>query len=334
MSYPSSSPPRAIGGLFAAVAFILLSATGLAAQEGAIAGEVVDATSLEPLSGAQVFIPGTNIGALTDAQGQYRLEGINPGQVDVRVRLIGYQSPTQTVQVEAGQTVTADFQLEVSAISMDEVVVTATGEQRRREVGNAIAQIGAADLAEKRASSTFESLLQGQATGVTIRASSGSVGTSNDFKIRGVTSITLDNTPLVFIDGARVSNANDQEGGPPDFNDFFVGGQTGSRLNDLNPSDIESIEIVKGPSAATLYGTEAAAGVILIRTKRGQDGETRWTFQGEAGGNWDATEWPAAAYNPTDDPTLPIPGAKDTVYTMNLMEGEPGIEDPFRTGLM
>lgn len=320
--------------ILSALLLLALAAGAARAQEGTVAGQVLSGTTAEPVSGAQVFIPGTSLGALTDADGRYRIAGVPPGQTEVRVSMIGQRAPVRTVTVQAEQTVTADFELEVSAISLDEVIVTATGEQRRREVGNALGKIDAEQLSERRAPASLDDLLQGQATGVTIRKSSGSLGTGNDLKIRGVTSITLDNTPLVYIDGARVSNNNEQEGGPPGFNEFFVGGQTGSRLNDLNPEDIESIEIVKGPSAATLYGTEAAAGVILIQTKRGREGETRWNFRAETGVTRDVTEWPDVAYNPTFSQLAPLPGAKDTVYTMNLLEGEnPGIDDPFRNGL-
>lgn len=309
----------------------LAAAAPLAAQQGAIAGTVVDGASLRPVESAQVFVPRTSLGVLTDEEGRYRIENVPVGPVDLHVRVIGYGEVVRTVEVRAGQTATVDFRLDISVVSLDEVVVTAVGEQRRREVGNAIGRVDAEELVRTKPSRSFEELLQGEMTGVTIRKSSGSVGTGNDLKIRGVTSITLDNTPLIYIDGARVSNANVQEGDPLN---FFTGGQSGSRLNDLNPDDIESIEIVKGPSAATLYGTEAAAGVVLIRTKRGRRGDVRWTFNAEAGGTRDIADWPNVGYNPTDDPSLVLPFAKDTVYTMNLMEGRhPGIEDPFRVGL-
>ena len=220
---------RGVGGSVAALAGALalfLATSPTVAQEGAVAGRVVEGSTLQPVQGAQVFIPNTNLGTLSGEDGRYRIGGISPGTWTVQVRVIGYRTASQEVQIQAGQTATADFELEVTAISMDELVITAVGQQRRREVGNAIADIDAEEVVQKRNPTTFDDLLQGQATGITVRKSSGSVGTGNDLKIRGVTSITLDNTPLVFIDGARVSNDNDSQGG---INDFFVGGQGGSR---------------------------------------------------------------------------------------------------------
>ena len=162
-----------------------------------------------------------------------------------------------------------DFSLLVSAVALDELLVTATGLQRRRELGNAAVAIQVDDELERAAPVNLTSLLQGRATGVQILQSSGTVGAASTIKIRGNGTISLSNTPLIYIDGARVSNS--VQSGPG------VGGQTTSRLNDLTLEDIESVEIVKGPSAATLYGAEAAAGVIRITTKRGRSGITEWT---------------------------------------------------------
>lgn len=229
-------------GAMALVAALL--AVPAAAQQTAVAGTVVSGSTLEPLAGVQVSIDGTSLGALTDADGRYRISGAPTGDVTVRARMIGYQSGTQTAQVTAGQEVTVDFELAVAAVNLDELVVTATGELRSREIGNAISQLGTEDVA-KAVPTNLMTLLQGRSTGVTVRQSSGSVGTASSIKIRGATSLGLDNTPLLYIDGARIDNSNQMDAG--------VGGQNYSRLNDINPEDIESIEIVKGPAAATLY---------------------------------------------------------------------------------
>ena len=171
-------------------------------------------------------------------------------------------------------------------------------------------------------------LLQGRITGVQVLQSSGTVGAASTIKIRGNGTLSLSNTPLIYIDGSRVSN--NVQSGPG------VGGQTTSRLNDLALEDIASVEIVKGPSAATLYGAEAAAGVIRITTKRGRSGIAEWTFRSELGANWDGTDWPATVWNPRSffDPLQDVselfapgvipPGTNfatipDTLYTMNLL---------------
>jgi len=320
---------RLLRATVAPAALLLLAAAGVKAQEGTVTGRVTDRSSLAPLAGAQVFLPGTQLGTLTDDKGDYRITGVPPGSHELRVRLIGYKSEVRNVTVEEGGTLTADFQLSVSAVSLEEVVVTATGTQRQRELGHAVSTIDAASQVRKSESQSITNLIQGNATGVSIRQSSGSVGTGATIKIRGNSSIGLDNTPLIYVDGVRVSNANDVS--TPNFT-LDVGGQQPSRLNDLNPQDIETIDVLKGPSAVTLYGTEAAAGVILITTKKGREGQTRYNFRAEVGGNWDATRWGSRAFNPATD-FASLGFGKDTVYLMDLLDGEPGVQPPFRTGL-
>lgn len=317
-----------VSGLTAG-ALALLLFVGIASveaqQRGTITGTVTDANTLEPLSGVQVFVPGTDLGSLADEDGTYRITGVPAGEVRVRARLIGYRESTRTVDIAPGETVEQNFELSVSAVSLDEVVVTTTGEQRRRELGNSVSSINAAEEVEKSQTSNIQDLIQGRATGISITRSSGTVGTGSDINVRGTGSISLSNSPLLIIDGAYVSN--DQTTGPG------VGGQDASRLNDINPDDIENIEVIKGPAATALYGTGASSGVIQITTKRGRSGAAQYTFRAEGSANWDPTDWPAVAYNPVEDPLVPLPFAKDTLYTMNLMEGAPGFEDPFRTGL-
>ena len=281
------------GGLVAGLAlhFVLLPTSFLEAQQtGSVTGTVTDAASLRPVSDARVFIVGTAVQAFTNVEGSYRLSEVPAGEVEMRLERLGYASVDSTLQVAAGQTSAVDFRILVSAIALDELLVTATGLQRRRELGNATAAIRVADELERAAPVNLTALLQGRATGVQVLQSSGTVGTASTIKIRGNGTISLSNTPLIYIDGSRVSNS--VQSGPG------VGGQTTSRLNDLTLEDIESVEIVRGPSAATLYGAEAAAGVIRITTKRGRTGATEWTFRSEWGANWDDTDWPETLWNP------------------------------------
>ena len=335
------------GCLFTGLAFLCLPLSSLEAQQtGSVTGTVTDVASLRPVSDARVFVPGTALQTFTDDDGRYSLSGVPVGEVEVRLDRLGYAPAARTVQLEAGETLTADFSVSVSAVALDALVVTATGLQRRRELGNAAVAIQVDDELERAAPVTLTALLQGRATGVQVLQSSGSVGTSSTLKIRGNGSISLSNTPLIYIDGSRVSN--NIQSGPG------VGGQDTGRLNDLSLEDIESVEIVKGPSAATLYGAEAAAGVIRITTKRGRAGLTEWTFRSEWGSNWDATDWPTTVWNPRsffdalydvseifapgelppDTFFAPIP---DTLYHLNLLgDGAAGEEvygTPWRTGV-
>lgn len=344
---PRSKPASRIWNLLAGltVAGLLPGSALLAQQAGSVAGTVTDAASLRPVAEARVFIAGTNFQVFTDEEGGYLLTGLPIGEVEVSLERLGFGSAAGTVQLMAGETATLDFGLEVSAVALDELVVTATGLQRRRELGNAAVAIQVDEELERAAPVTLTNLLQGRAAGVQVLQSSGTVGTGSAIKIRGSGSISLNNTPLIYIDGSRVSN--DLNSGPG------VGGQNTSRLNDLNLEDIESVEIVKGPSAATLYGAEAAAGVIRITTKRGRSGLSEWTYRSEWGVRWDTTDWPNSVWNPRSFfeevydvselfPRGQIPegvhfaAIPDTLYALNLLgegvSGETVYGTPWRTG--
>ncbi len=244
---------------------LILAAPGSAQQAGIVTGRVTDTRSGAPVSSAQVFVVDTQLGTLTDAEGNYRIANVGAGQRQIRVINIGFRSETQTVSVVPGQTARADFQLAVSAIALDEIIVTGTaGRQDRRAQAASVSSVSAATIREVAPVSNVASLLQARTTGVSISSASGTSGGGQRIRLRGSASISLSNEPLLIIDGVRADNRVRQI--------YNVGGQATSRLNDINPDDIESIEIVKGPAAATLYGADASAGVIQIRTKRGQSG--------------------------------------------------------------
>ena len=294
-----------------------------AQQAGAVTGRVTAASGIQPVASAEVFVSGTQLIAVTDADGVYRLPRVPSGVVEIRVERLGYLPQSRLVDIHVGATVTLDFGLGVSAVSLDAVVATATGPHRRRELGNSAVTVQAVTELETSTPANITDLLRGKAPGVQVVQSSGTVGTSSTVKIRGNSSISLDNTPLIYVDGSRISN--NIRSGPG------VGGQNTSRLNDLNPNDIETIEIVKGPSAATLYGTEAAAGVIRITTRRGRTGLNEWAYRASLGANWDNTDWPDNDVN-LRSPFLLGAAARDTVYTTNLLEGVGTDQDPWRTG--
>ena len=227
-----------------------------------------------PLAGAQVQIEGTNYGQLTNAEGRFVILNIPPGTHTLRAVFIGYGPVAHEFTVTAGGTAEVDFELSTSALALDGIVVTATGQQRKRELGNAVGDIDAAAIRDVAPINNLSDLLQGRSAGVQILNSAGTSGVGSRIRIRGSSSISLSNEPLVYVDGIRVDNRMSGLG---------AGGQESSRLDDFNPEDIESIEIVKGPSAATLYGTEAANGVIRITTRRGLPGATRWNVWTEGG---------------------------------------------------
>ncbi len=315
----------------AAVAGLLVALPAPAlGQQGTITGRVTDQSTGLPIVGAQVTIAGTTRRALTDQAGQYRLDNVTPGQMELVARFIGYATGSRTLAVEAGGPATADFALSASAITLDAVVGTATGDQTNRQLGHAISTISAADITTKGAPITsMTDLLNSRAPGLTVLPSSGTTGTGTRVRIRGSNSLSLSNDPVIVVDGIRV---NSDEGS---FS-IFTGGQTPSRLNDINPEDIESIDVIKGPSASALYGTNAANGVIQIRTKRGRAGPTRWNVYAEGGSVTEPTAWPAnytSLSNTGASCTLSNHAAGactiDTVRSLNPLEQF----SPFRTGV-
>jgi TonB-dependent starch-binding outer membrane protein SusC len=257
----------------------------VAQQGGRITGRVVDARTRAPLPSVQVFVTGTQIGGLTDADGRFILNGVPLGAQQVSVERIGYRDVSQAVTVTADAPADVNFALEEEALQLDEVVVTGTaGAARRREIGNSVAQIDLSSVTERP--TTVESVLQGRTPGVVVNFGGASMGQGAAIRLRGNVSLSQSNQPLIYVDGVRQTAdaypRNVSDGGST-FNAAQV--QT-SPLADINPEDIERIEIIKGAAAATLYGTEAATGVIQIFTKRGTAGRTSWNFTTDQGIDW------------------------------------------------
>ena len=241
---------------------------------GSLTGQVTDAGSARPLSAAQVFIEGTGLGGLTNASGRYLIINIPAGAHTLRVELIGYAGTSQEVTVADDQATSVNFELNEEVINFDEIVVTGTaGQARRREVGNAIEQINLAEIAEPV--NDVGQLLQARVAGARVQFGSGNSGSGADIRLRGNVSVALSNQPLIYIDGMRAKSepTSSQNGAEDPY----------SPLNDINPDDIDRIEIIKGPAATTLYGTEAAAGVIQIFTKQGGQGAPQWTAEVQQG---------------------------------------------------
>jgi TonB-linked SusC/RagA family outer membrane protein len=244
-------------------------------QAGGVAGRVTDAASNAPVIRAIVSLDGTRRQAMTDESGQYRFIDVPPGLHTVEVRRLGYAPAVRSVTVADGATLAADFTLAPVASRLTEVVTTVTGPQRRLEVGNVIGAIDAESVVRDAPVTSLSDLLNARVPGTQVILNNGLTGTSPRIRIRGVNSQTVANDPLLVVDGIRVENSTGGRGSGY--------GQTAGRLNDLNPEEIESIEIVKGPSAATLYGTDAANGVIVVTTKRGRQGRATWNTYVEGG---------------------------------------------------
>ncbi|HTD62813.1 MAG TPA: SusC/RagA family TonB-linked outer membrane protein [Gemmatimonadaceae bacterium] len=268
--------------LSCAVALIVSSfliATTARAQGRTISGLVTDGESGQPLSDVQVVIKGTLLGAHTRDDGRYTLQA-QTGPLVLTFRRIGYKQIEQAVT--ADQT-TVDIALARDILKLEETVVTGQATNvTRQNVANAVSTVSADQLSQVQ-SQTLDQQLSGKVAGADISANSGAPGGGMQIKLRGTSSILGNSQPLFVVDGVIISNANVS----PGTNAITAAAGTGiqssednasNRLADLDPNDIENIEILKGPSAAAIYGSKAANGVVLITTKRGHPGKPRITI--------------------------------------------------------
>jgi len=250
------------------------SALQAQAAGGTVVGRVTDAATVQPIQQARVLVQGTQVGSLTAETGRYSLRVPTTGAMVLEISRIGYEAKRININVTAGAPITQDVALSQAAFSLSAVVTTVTGQQRKVELANATAQINVAEKIAELPVSNMGGLLSGRTSSVQV-VQTGATGTGSRIRIRGQNSFSLSNDPIVVIDGVRASSQTN--------NALGVGGSGPSRLDDINPAEIESMEIVKGPSAATLYGTEAANGVIVITTKRGKSGKTKYQIGTENG---------------------------------------------------
>src|SRR5437867_6828201 len=295
-SYGTTSYPGRFGGNMKLIVFLSLSlATALCSPPsafgetgdlsrpvssvvfvaGAVRGRVTEKGTAQPIPSVQVTIlVGTQrLGGVTDNSGVYVIRGIPPGTVTVRAQRIGFAPEEQTATIADGGDVEVNFSLVRAVTQLEAVVSTVTGPQSRREVGNSIATVPADSIAKEAPITNVSELLQARTPGVQVLQGSGETGSSASIRIRGTSSLSLNNEPLIILDGVRIDNSPVPQG---------VGTRTltstpMNRLNAIDPNEIASMDIVKGPSAAALYGTAAANGVVIITTKRGTSGAARWT---------------------------------------------------------
>lgn len=245
-------------------------AEGRTVLQGTITGRVIRAATGQPLSGVTVGIPGLRLSSVTGPDGRYTLNQVPTGRHTIEARLLGYGTVRMPVTVSDNGTATANLTLAEEAVGLDEIVVTGTAAPaRRREVGNSIATV---DLRNEIAPTTnVDNLLAGRAPGAMVNLSGGMAGSGAQIRLRGNTSAAMSNTPLIYVDGVRMRS---------DAYSVTTGANiAASPLNDINPNDIERVEIIKGAAATTLYGTEAASGVIQIFTKRGGTGKPTVEFE-------------------------------------------------------
>jgi TonB-linked SusC/RagA family outer membrane protein len=277
------------------------------AQQGTISGQVLDEATGTPLEAARVLLTGSNQIETTNREGRFLFRQVTAGTYQVRVLRVGYKPATQSTTVADGETAALTFSLAAAVVQLDELVTTATGEQRKLEIGNAVTTIDAAKIAEQAPITEFTNLISGRAPGVQVLKSSGTTGTGTRIRIRGSNSISLSNEPLYYLDGIRLES--NPTSSTLDIGGFGSGiGAGPSRINDLNPDDIQDIEIVKGPAAATLYGIQASNGVVRVSTKRGVAGPPQWSLFSELGSVTDPHTYPLNYFGRDTTPTGIIDG--------------------------
>ena len=262
-----------------AVIALGLAATTAAAQ-GAVAGSVIEANTARPLQSVRIQIVGNEAAqTVTDANGRFLIRNLPAGQVTLRAVQIGYRPETRPITITGTDTVRVDLRLFQSAVELQQVVVTGTGGAvEKRQVGASIGELDVAKLSEQIAIPDVGRMLSAKVTGLRATTVGGGVGSGQDIRIRGTASLSLDQRPAIYVDGVRVDRRATEW-----FNSgaccSFAGGGSTDRLGDLNPNDIERVEVLKGAAAATLYGSEATNGVIQIFTKKGRTGgdqKTQW----------------------------------------------------------
>lgn len=269
-----------IRGSWVALLLLALLPAAASAQDRTVTGQVIAAENGAPLADVSIQLVGTQRGTLSGPDGSFRLE-VPAGAVSLRAQMLG--RATRTVEVDAGAT-SVQIMLNLDALNLDEIVVTgAATSVARRNLANAVSTVAAEEL-DRAPASSFEQQLAGKIAGADIQSNSGAPGGGLQVSLRGVSTIIGSATPLYVVDGVIVSDIAVQSGA-----DVLLssGGGTGfsssqdnaaNRIADLNPNDIENIEILKGASAAAIYGSKANNGVIVITTKRGRAGEPEFSL--------------------------------------------------------
>ncbi|HJU68503.1 MAG TPA: SusC/RagA family TonB-linked outer membrane protein [Gemmatimonadaceae bacterium] len=255
-------------------------------QDGATVSGRVTTEAGAPLASASVFIDGLNIGALTREDGVYsfvvpaaRVQG---QAATLTARLLGYKASTVPITLAAG-TITQDFRLAPNPLRLGEVVVTGAGTVTQAEkLGNVRNNVEAAEIVKSNEANVVQALAA-KAPNVEVTQSSGEPGSSSYIRIRGQRTITGGAQPLFVVDGVPIDNSSFSTSNFNPIDELGTGEISGTtqtnRAVDLNPSDIESVEILKGPAAGAIYGARAGQGVVLITTKKGRAGQTRYSWR-------------------------------------------------------
>lgn len=276
-------------------------------QMGTISGRVVDSASGRGVGGATVKVQGTKLAAISSDSGRFTIRGVPVGNQVLTVRLFGYRPVTEEVTVAEREASMVRVPMAATPNVLSGVVTTATGTQRRIEVGNDITTLNVDSVMRTAPVTNLTDLLATRVPGLTVLHSSGEPGDPARIRLRGAGSITSNNDPIVIVDGVRVYASqsdprNDNLAPSANLRSTLTSSYTGtsvrsgfaaqSPIDQINVNSIETLEVFKGPSAAALYGSDAANGVIVITTKKGRAGPTHWDLALGQGVNWIPGTWP------------------------------------------
>jgi TonB-linked SusC/RagA family outer membrane protein len=274
---------RKVKNIVTTLALLIFLPAALYAQTKTITGVITDDKG-SPLIGASVIVANSTSGTTTDAQGKFKLT--IPENASITISAVGYKSQTFKASDISGD---LNTKLEEDIGKLEEVVVTGMATTvKRRNLANAVATVSSKELNGVAPAQTFDAALEGKIPGAYINANSGAPGGGLSVKLRGVTSIFGNTQPLYVVDGVYMDNTA-TSAGLNAITSAAAGGNASnqdnpsSRIADLRAEDIENIEILKGASAAAIYGSRAAAGVIIITTKKGKQGKTHVTFSQDVG---------------------------------------------------
>lgn len=265
-------------------------------RNGSIVVSVADSGSNNPIQGATVSLAGTTTIGTTDIHGKVTLSNVTPGAYSVTVKLLGYKSATRSIVLEQRKTLSVNIPLRPSATQLSGIVTTATGEQRKVEVGNDITVVHADSIVRTMPVKNLSDLLANRVPGLYAAPTSGNPGAPTRIRIRGLSSASESNDPIIIVDGIRVASDQMQSSGNMALG-LSPGGQNNaylvsSPLDMIDVNSIGTVEVLKGPSAVALYGSDAANGVIVVTTKRGQVGAPRLRMSAKVGTETIPGKWP------------------------------------------
>ena len=270
--------PRCPTFWLSAIGALLWVAPLHAQAVGTIVGRVTDSRTEQPIPNAQVYID-ARIGTRTDRDGRYRLTNVPAGTKTVNVRMIGYAAKAATISVAAGQTATLDLPLVVQPANLDAVVTTGQGgEIAKRRIATTV-DVVSSETIDASPAKRLDELLQTNLPGAEIKLTSGQEGTTSIIRTRGVNSVNKNSTPVIYVDGVRVDNLNTAATQSLNISGAKYDGAATSAIADLPLENIDHVEFIPGGAATTIYGSDAANGVIQIFSKKGVPGATKGFFE-------------------------------------------------------